>query len=238
LLEKVHKKRLNKVIAGINFTVLLILLVTVYYDYNANGLTYWLSKNNLIEVKEYFNLLTPMRAYFTASIMVLVEVVIGVIPGIIMYPILGYVLGQEKALTVIFSMGLIGNLINYYQGRILVDAFLDKSKDHKLLDKLEYGGAMALFLVRLNPLTSVDSVSYFAGAIKMKIPSFILATGLGTLPFIFGATIWGMTFLELLRPYFEILIYITLGVVAYKIIKSKKTKKPKTKKLGRPSKAS
>jgi len=144
-----------------------------------------------------------------------------------MYPILGFVLGTEKALIVIFTMGLIGNLINYYQGKTLMDAFIDKKKNAKLLEKLEYGGGLSLFLIRLNPLTSVDSVSYFAGAIDMKVSTFILATGLGTLPFIFAATIFGVEFLNLVKPYLELLIYITLGVVAYKVIKAKMHKSKK-----------
>ena len=130
-------------------------------------------------------------SYFTACLLVLIEVVIGLIPGIIMYPILGFVLGAEKALIVIFAMGLLGNLINYYQGKTLMDAFIDKKKNAKLLEKMEYGGGLALFLIRLNPLTSVDSVSYFAGAIDMKVSTFILATGLGTLPFILQHNFWG-----------------------------------------------
>lgn len=203
--------------------------MVVYYDYTNQGLTYWLSKNNLYEVKDYFESLSPLMAYFTSCLLVLIEVVIGIIPGIVMYPILGFVLGVERALIVIFSMGLIGNLINFYQGKTLMEAFVDKDKNSKLLEKLEYGGGFSLFLIRLNPLTSVDSVSYFAGAIDMKVSTFILATGLGTLPFIFGATIFGMEFLNLLRPYLEILIYLTLGVVAYKVIKAKRENPKKQK---------
>lgn len=201
--------------------------MVVFYDYSNQGLTYWLSKNNLYEVKDYFDTLSTFKSYFTACILVLIEVVIGIIPGIIMYPILGFVLGKEKALFVIFFMGIFGNLINYYQGKTLMDAFVDKDKNSKLLEKLEYGGGLSLFLIRLNPLTSVDSVSYFAGAIDMKVSTFILATGLGTLPFIFAATIFGVEFLNLLRPYLEILIYITLAVVAFKALKAKMQKNKK-----------
>jgi uncharacterized membrane protein YdjX (TVP38/TMEM64 family) len=227
LLKKIHKKRVQRLIAYINLTVLIFLIVVVYYDYSNQGLTYWLSKNNLYEVKAYFETLTPLMSYFTACLLVLIEVVIGIIPGIIMYPILGFVLGAEKALIVIFTMGLLGNLINYYQGKTLMDAFIDKKKNAKLLEKLEYGGGLSLFLIRLNPLTSVDSVSYFAGAIDMKVTTFILATGLGTLPFIFAATIFGVEFLNLVKPYLELLIYITLGVVAYKVVKAKMQKNKK-----------
>jgi len=231
LLEKIHKKRLSRLIAYLNFVALVVLAIIVFYDYSSQGLTYWLSKNNLYEVKDYFNSLSLSMSLFASSLLVLIEVVIGVIPAIIMYPILGFVLGTEKALIVIFSMGLLGNLINYYQGKILVDAFVDKAKNSKILDKLEYGGGLALFLIRLNPLTSVDSVSYFAGAINMRITTFILATGLGTLPFIFLSTIFGVEVLNILRPYLEVLIYITLAVIALKIVKAKKKSK-KLKSLG------
>ena len=101
MLKKIHKKRVQRLIAYINLTVLIFLIVVVYYDYSKQGLTYWLSKNNLYEVKAYFETLSPLMSYFTACLLVLIEVVIGLIPGIIMYPILGFVLGAEKALIVI-----------------------------------------------------------------------------------------------------------------------------------------
>ncbi len=74
---------------------------------------------------------------------------------------------------------------------------LELRKDSIKFDNFskKYGG-FAIFLLRVNPLTTTDLVSYLAGLSKIKFWKFILWTGLGLVPMIFIQTYFGDVFVK------------------------------------------
>jgi uncharacterized membrane protein YdjX (TVP38/TMEM64 family) len=114
---------------------------------------------------------------------------------------------------------VIGNSLNYWQGKFIAGAFIKNDKYLNLLNKMKGGGFKELVLLRGNPATSFDSVSYLAGALGMKFWKFILATVIGVTPWIvIGVTVGG----DILEKYDFALSLLLVGVglfVAYLIVK-------------------
>ena len=52
-------------------------------------------------------------------------------------------------------------------------------------------GALSVFILRINPLTTSDLVSYLAGFTHMKRSGFLVATALGLIPLVFFQTYGG-----------------------------------------------
>jgi uncharacterized membrane protein YdjX (TVP38/TMEM64 family) len=183
---------------------------------------YQFTVNDLASVAVYFESIAFINQIALVMFLVLVEVIIGLIPAVLMYPIIGLLIGVEWGIILIFIGNIIGNSVNYYQGKIIARAFFDKEKNKKLIKKLNDGGTWSLFLLRLNPLTSFDSLSYFAGALGMKYTKFLLATLTGVAPLIVIGTIAGDEFLENFKYGLEFLVIFTIGYILYTIFKKKK----------------
>ncbi len=117
---------------------------------------------------------------------VVVEVVVAPIPGIMLYAPGGIVFGPLLG----GSLSLIGNVIGAGIASLLTRSlgsnwltqFFDKEKLEQSQRALETKGSILIFLLRLNPLTSSDIVSYAAGFSRIPIWKIMLATCLGMAP--------------------------------------------------------
>jgi uncharacterized membrane protein YdjX (TVP38/TMEM64 family) len=218
-------KKKHWIIAGANILALLIATALIFWNYFSEGLIFHLTNSNFEVVISYFEAKSFAMQLAIVLFLVLVEVIIGLIPAVVMYPIIGALIGSYWGIGLIFLGNIIGNSINYYQGKVIARAFVDNKKNLKIIHRLEDGGAWSLFFLRLNPLTSFDAISYFAGALGMKFKNFFMATIIGITPLVVLGTIAGE---EVLNKYdfgYEILVIFTIGYITYSIIKSKPIKK-------------
>jgi uncharacterized membrane protein YdjX (TVP38/TMEM64 family) len=116
---------------------------------------------------------------------VILEVVVAPIPGAILYTIGGILFGSFIGGTLALLANIIGAAIAFYIGKSLV-FYEGETEKRDFLDKMvnKYGG-YAIFLLRINPLTSSDVFSFLSGFLKMNFKKFMIGTTLGLLPLIY-----------------------------------------------------
>ncbi len=216
-------------IAGINIAALVLASVLIFLNYLDQGIIYQLANNDFRKVVDYFGAKPLEIQMGLVMIFVLIEVIVGLIPAVVMYPIIGALINPWLGITLIFLGNLIGNSVNYYQGKVIARAFVDDKKHLKILHRLDDDGAWSLLLIRLNPLTSFDAISYFAGALGMKYKKFLLATMVGITPLVISGTLAGDQFLEKFEFGFEILVIFTIGYLIYTIFESIRKRKLRKK---------
>jgi len=200
----------------------------IFENYQSQGLIFQVAKNDIESVKIYFSELNFVTKNSILLGLVLIEVVIGVIPAIVMYPIIAMIGGWQTSLVIIFLGNILGNLLNYYQGKLISTALLERKKNKSFLHRLSDGGFRLIFALRLNPLTSVDSISYFAGALRMNVYKFLFATLAGTTPLIIVATFFGSNVLEKYNIGLELLVIFTFIYIADQLRRIKIVQKIKT----------
>ena len=75
---------------------------------------------------------------------------------------------------------------------------------------LEKYGAYAIFLLRVNPFTSTDFISYLAGFFRMHFSKFIVATTLGLAPFIYIQSYLGGEILKQNTLVYSIFVFASI----------------------------
>lgn len=217
-----------KIFAYTNIAALALLGYFIFENYQSQGLIFQVAKNDIVSVKAYFASMNFMAKHLILLGLVLIEVVIGVIPAIVMYPIIAMIAGWKTSLVIIFFGNIFGNLLNFYQGKLISKALLENKKNKGFANRLADGGFRLIFLLRLNPLTSVDSISYFAGALGMNVYKFLAATLAGTTPLIIVATFFGSSVLNKYNIGLELLVIITFIYIADQLRRIKIVQKIKT----------
>lgn len=163
----------------------IIFILWSIYNYDNKGLIYSLLTNDQATIKSTVTE-AGIFAPIIFTIIVILEVVIAPIPGSPIYFISGIIFPPLIGAL----LAIIGNIIGAYlafllarsYGRKIVEKFITK-KDLKILDKFSREkGAITIFLLRVNPLTSTDLFSYLAGISKLNIKKFLIATTLGLIP--------------------------------------------------------
>ena len=103
---------------------------------------------------------------------------------------------------------------------------IDK-KNRGFINRLSDGGFKVVFLLRLNPLSSIDSISYFAGAMGMNVYKFMLSTMAGVTPLIVVGTLFGSKAIEKYNIGLELLVIFTFIYIANQLRKVKIVQKIK-----------
>lgn len=160
---------------------------------------------------------------------VIVEVVVAPIPGTILYLPGGVIFGGFWGGT--FS--LIGNIIGAGISSLLIRTLIGKLVTRDLFSKsnldsyqeiLRRHSLLAIILLRLNPLTSSDIVSYAAGLTGISTTTVMLGTLLGMAPLCYIQAYLSMelfvAFPWLLWPLITACILYAVGAV-YVILKIK-----------------
>lgn len=117
---------------------------------------------------------------------VTIEVVIAPIPGLMLYAPGGILFGPLLG----GSLALIGNVIGAgiacsltrSLGSTWLTRFFPPDRLDAMQAVIDKRGGWFIFLLRLNPLTSSDLVSYAAGFTRMRIWKVMVATGFGMAP--------------------------------------------------------
>ncbi len=120
---------------------------------------------------------------------VTVEVVVAPIPGLMLYAPGGVVFGAILGGALSLAGNVVGAGIACTLARSVAPVWLDRwfaqEKMSAVRASLEDYGGWVLFLLRLNPLTSSDIVSYAAGFTRIPVWKVMLATCLGMAPLCF-----------------------------------------------------
>ncbi len=117
---------------------------------------------------------------------VTIEVVVAPIPGLMLYAPGGIIFGAFWGGT----LALIGNVLGAgiacsltrHIGSSWLSRFFDADKLERTQAVIEERGGWLIFLLRVNPLTSSDLVSYAAGFTRIPVWKVMLATAIGMAP--------------------------------------------------------
>ena len=123
-------------------------------------------------------------------VVVTIEVIVAPIPGVLLYAPGGLVFGPWLGGLLALIGNMIGSGISCGLTRSFGSAWLQRmgSTDsiERLQSALEKRGGRLIVMLRLNPLTSTDLVSYAAGFTRIPIRNVMLSTGIGMAPLCFA----------------------------------------------------
>jgi uncharacterized membrane protein YdjX (TVP38/TMEM64 family) len=215
------KKR--RLYAVINIVALCLLALVVGIDYFNEGIVYMMV-NDAQGFQEVFQSKSIWFQAFAIIGLIIIEVIIGIIPGHLIYPIIGVLVHPFFGGVLIVIGNIIGSIANYYQGKILSSGLSKKEVNEKksFVRKLKDGGAWTLFLLKLNPLTSLDLLSYFAGAVRMKFWPFLAANTFGLMPMIFVQTYAADALFTKYSWIWQVLVVVTIAWIVYELVKLKR----------------
>jgi uncharacterized membrane protein YdjX (TVP38/TMEM64 family) len=172
--------------------------------------------------------LQAIRAYFDSwgslaplgyTLIVTVEVVVAPIPGTVLYlpggVIFGWWIGGLASLAGNVAGAGLACQIMRSLARSRIEPYLETGRLKKYQGVLERRGLWIIFLLRINPLTSSDIVSYAAGLTRLPVWKVMVGTLFGMAPLCFIQAY----FAEELFTTFPFLIYplilIGIGYVLY-----------------------
>lgn len=207
--------------------ILMLLLAAVAWSWYSHGIVQQVigsdihaesAAGRVDQIKQYiisFGAAAPL----VYVLLVIVEVVIAPIPGLMLYAPGGVLFGPVAG----GALSLLGNVVGAAiacgltrsMGNSWLRRFLEQGQLEQLQTKLESRGAWLIFLLRLNPLTSSDIVSYAAGFTRIPLRSVVFATGCGLAPLCF-AQAWLAE--SLLTSYPALLYPLALLMAVYVIV--------------------
>jgi uncharacterized membrane protein YdjX (TVP38/TMEM64 family) len=172
-------------------TGLLAVLACALTSYSNQGILYHLLRQDLDSaaqlqaVKDYFFSWGGVAPLMYVLIVPL-EVVIAPVPGLMLYAPGGIIFGGFWG----GLLSLLGNVLGAgiacgsmrLLGGGLVESYIERSALKHYDERLSNSGIWVIFLLRVNPLTSSDLVSYAAGLTRMSIWKVMLGTLLGMAP--------------------------------------------------------
>ena len=154
-------------------------------------------------------------------LIVTIEVVLAPIPGTLLYlpggVIFGWLVGGTMSLAGnVLGAGIACQVMRTLAGSY-VETFIKRSALQKYEKLIERRGLWFIFLLRVNPLTSSDLVSYAAGLTPMPVWKVMTGTLLGMAPLCFVQAYFAqqifIVFPRLIYPLIFIGILYTLFVI-------------------------
>jgi uncharacterized membrane protein YdjX (TVP38/TMEM64 family) len=134
-------------------------------------------------------------SYLVFLLIVVLEVVLAPIPPLLLYTVAGILYSSLGGGLLVLAGNLVGATIDFFIARKFGAERLQKAINPALKKKFDrfFGkyGALAVFILRVNPLTTSDLVSYISGFTNMRYIHFIAATALGLAPLVFLQTYLG-----------------------------------------------
>jgi uncharacterized membrane protein YdjX (TVP38/TMEM64 family) len=149
---------------------------------------------------------------------VTVEVLVAPIPGTLLYAPAGAIFGGLAGGTLSLIGNVAGAAIAAWLGRALGASWVARrlaGRDAQALrDRLARQGVWVVFLLRVNPLTSSDIVSYAAGAFGVPVRRVALGTLAGMAPLCYLQAYLAATLFELLPGSGLLLLVLGAAYVA------------------------
>ena len=123
-------------------------------------------------------------------VFVTIEVIVAPIPGVLLYAPGGLIFGPWMGGLLAMTGNIIGSGISCGLTRSFGPEWLKRigssAAIERLQDNLERRGGWLIVMLRINPLTSTDLVSYAAGFTRIPVRTVMLATGIGMAPLCFA----------------------------------------------------
>jgi len=194
---------------------LIALILGSYYSYASQGVIYSVINNDVDYAVDYIASFGVLASVILI-LLVILEVILAPIPPLFLYVAAGVAFGTLFGGFLVLIGNLIGALIAFTIARTFGEKFISKKiskKRKKRFDRLtKKYGFLAIFLLRINPLTSSDIFSYLAGLSKMKLSRFLLSTAIGLAPLIFIQTYLGA---DVIKTTPALLLIFLLASLAY-----------------------
>ena len=203
---------------------LLVLVAGVAYSYAEGGIVGLMLRGDLSAadkldlLRDFFATLGP-AAPLVYIVIVTIEVVVAPIPGTILYAPAGVIFGGFWGGTLSLVGNVIGAGLSFILGRALGRAAFESFVEHEHLENYEErladNGALVIFLLRVNPLTSSDLVSYAAGLTSMSLWKLLAGTTLGMAPLCYAQAYLAE---GLLQAYPRLIYPVLLAGLAYAFV--------------------
>ncbi len=175
--------------------VLVAILLTMLFSWCNDGiiaklLDTQLSASERVLILQHFFQEAGFFAPLAYVMFVVAEVIIAPIPGLMLYAPGGLIFGPWLGGFLAIIGNTIGAGISCALVRSAGSRWLEKisanTSMEKLQEQLNRRGFWMILLLRLNPLTSSDLLSYAAGLTRIPTWHVMLATGLGMAPLCFA----------------------------------------------------
>ena len=188
-------------------SLLVVFVAWAIWSYSRGGLVHVLLTSAMdpahgIDVLRLYVLswgsLAPV-AYVTA---VTIEVLVAPFPGPLLYAPAGAIFGGLLGGTLSLGGNVLGAAIAAWIGRFLGEAWIARKLAADDLERYRQRflrrATWFVFLLRVNPLTSSDLVSYVAGALGVRVSKVALGTFLGMVPLCYAQAYLSATIFEYL----------------------------------------
>jgi uncharacterized membrane protein YdjX (TVP38/TMEM64 family) len=159
----------------------------------------------------------------------MIEVMVAPIPGALLYAPGGAIFGGFYGGVLALTGNVIGAAAACWIAATFGEAWLAKRVDGTELgvyrDRLRARGGWIVFILRLNPFTSSDLVSYAAGLAGVPVSRVAIASCFGLMPQVFAQSYLAATLFELvpLSPGVMMLAgFAIAGVIAWLVLRVRK----------------
>lgn len=209
--------------ACVAWFVLVSGLSWIIWSWSSGGIVFELTRSDftsemqLARLKDFFERQGSL-APFVYFVFVTIEVVVAPIPGLMLYAPGGILFGPWLG----GSLAVAGNTCGAGFACILtrslngpwLQKFFKSESLHRTETLLRSHGFLVVFLLRLNPLTSSDVVSFAAGFTRIPVWKVMLATGCGMVPLCF-AQAWAAQ--SLLQAFPDLLYPLLAACLVYAV---------------------
>jgi uncharacterized membrane protein YdjX (TVP38/TMEM64 family) len=204
----------------LTLTLFLVLFFSIHHHYQKTCVI--LAGESFEDIKDLI-LSWGVAAPLMSIILMTMQAVIAPLPAFLITAANGIVFGVYWGTLISWTGAMCGALVSFMMSRFFYERFsekiLSRKKGIEYLESLESKyGFRVILTARLLPFISFDVISYAAGLSKIKVRSFLVATGIGMLPATIVYTVFGSE-MERLNAYSERLFsYSVLGVLALLLI--------------------
>ena len=176
-------------------SLLLALILASAASWQSGGIAWQLTRTDLeaaqqIDVMRDFFARFGLWAPVVYLLMVTVEVVVAPLPGLMLYAPGGVLFGAVTGGAMALGGNILGAGIACQVTRSVTTSWLAEfrqpEKQTEIQSAVERRGPLLIFLLRINPLTSSDLVSYAAGLTRIPVWKVMAATGLAMAPLCFA----------------------------------------------------
>jgi uncharacterized membrane protein YdjX (TVP38/TMEM64 family) len=151
--------------------------------------------------------------------LVILEGVVAFIPGWFVYPVGAAVFGFFHTIVLVMIANFIAASLCFWIGRRWGKPLLRKFIAAKSLEQfdryMEKNGTWAIFILKINPITSLDIWNYVAGASTISYWKFTIANLLGILPLVVFSSALGEQSFEVAPQLLGVLVLLTILYIVW-----------------------
>lgn len=189
--------------------------------------THWHNINEIIAYIKHFQILAPLVGF----VLIVMQAQIPYIPYFILAAANGIIFGFWPGFIINWLAAITGALMNFYIARMLGQNWLARHIKPDRLHSIQKisleKGFVSILIGRLIPVIPASLINAAAGISEVKVSTFLVASAIGKLPFVFIYTFLGYEIIN--AKYFSRYIslaalFIILAIIILKTILSKRSK--------------